>query len=302
MGDLLFLDEHRADPRVRARPNRLPLVTSLPSAAGGDVYQGYREHMLRRRRSPETIRLRLFYLRKFEAWIGGDLTAVKHDDLEGYIWSNPDWSPSTRQVITMTLRTFYRWANREGHLGEDPSRDLPPIRVHRRKQRIASDEAIRRAVQCDDISDRAMVLLAAECGLRVSEIATLHIDARDDDWLHIIGKGNQARWVHMEAELIDILDQLEATRMRHGFYFPGRTGARPIHTSTARTHIAAIVGSNPHSLRRRAGTVVYHRSGKDIRIAQEFLGHKTSATTEHYLEVGRDAMVVASRYTRIGAA
>lgn len=261
----------------------------------------YRQHMIRKRRSVNTIRLRLFYLEKFAAWYGRDLATAVHDDFEAYIFLNPDWSENTQQTATATLKSFYGWAHREGLLDQNPARDLAPIDVHRRPQAMASEAAIQHAIECDDISDRAMILLGAECGLRVTEIATLHLDNRDGAWLRIIGKGNHQRTLHMSPELCALLDEIERTRMRYGHYFPGKSGTSPIHPSTAWRHITAVLASNPHSLRRRAGTMVYRGSGHDIRLAQLFLGHASSTTTEIYLEIEEDDLAKAGDLTRIAA-
>lgn len=265
------------------------------------MIQQYRQHMIRKRRSSNTIRLRMFYLNKFAAWWGRDLADAEHDDFESYIYDDDDWSDNTRQVATSTLKSFYGWAHREGLIPQNPTRDLAAIDVHRRRQRIASEEAIQQAIECDDISDRAMVLLGAECGLRVTEIATLHRDNREGEWLRVVGKGNHQRVLHISPELADLLDQIEQTIMRHGWYFPGKSGIRPIHSSTAWRHITAVLDSNPHSLRRRAGTVIYRQSGHDIRLAQIFLGHAQSTTTELYLDIQDDDLIKAGDLTRIAA-
>jgi integrase len=265
------------------------------------MIEAYTAHLHRKNRAAGTIRLRLFYIEKFASWFGRDLALADDPDMRHYLAANRDWLPSTRSSATATLKAFYGWAHREGLLTQNPARDLPNVIVPRRRQPIASEEAIKEAVQCDDISDRAMVLLGAECGMRVNEIATLHRDNRDGDWLHVIGKGGVQRDLHVSPELAELLDHIETTTMRHGWYFPGRSGFRPIHVSTAWRHIRAVLASNPHSLRRRAGTVVYRRSGNDIRLAQTFLGHARSTTTEGYLEVGDDDLMHAGALARIAA-
>ncbi|MGN6200039.1 tyrosine-type recombinase/integrase, partial [Humibacter sp.] len=133
--------------------------------------------MRRRRLSEGTIRLRLHYLHHFAETT--DLATAQHDDLDAYVWSNPAWSSNTRAVVTATLKSFYRWAQRERLILVDPSRDLPAIDARRRRPRIATEEQILRAIRCDSLTDKAMIMLGAECGLRVNEIATLHRSARD---------------------------------------------------------------------------------------------------------------------------
>lgn len=294
-GTLLFMHQPTLALALGRRRNHSARVVSAP------MVTRYITHMKRMRRSPNTIRLRLFYLQKFSQWFGRDLATVTHDDLEAYIFANPRWSENTQQSATASLKSFYGWAAREGLVTPNPTRDLPNIIVHRVKHRMASEESIRAAIQCDDPADRAMVMLGAECGLRVAEIARLNREDRDGEWLRIIGKGNALRTPYMSPELCNLLDSIETTTMRHGNYFPGQSGRQPIHPSTAWRHITAVLHSNPHSLRRRAGTVVYRASGFDIRLAQEFLGHRQITTTEDYLEVTNRELINAASLTRLAA-
>lgn len=70
------------------------------------------------------------------------------------------------------------------------------------------------------------MLLAAECGVRLAEIASLHRTCRHDEYLRIVGEGNRQRHLHMTPELIELLDEIEATTMRHGNYFLGQSRTR----------------------------------------------------------------------------
>lgn len=263
------------------------------------MIEKYIEHMRRRRLSEGTIRLRLHYLNHFAETT--DLATAQHDDLDAYVWSNASWSSNTRAVVTATLRSFYRWAYRERLILIDPSRDLPAIDARRRRPRIATEDQIRDAIRCDSVMDKAMIMLGAECGLRISEIAALHRSNRDGEWLTIIGKGSKQRTLNLSPELMAVLGMIERTTMRHGWYFPGLNPHEHMHPSTAWRHITRILESNPHSLRRRAGTIVYRRSGNDIRLAQEFLGHRSPTTTAVYLDVGEDNLKLASSLTRLAA-
>ena len=264
------------------------------------MLNGYMQHMERKHRSPNTIRLRLFYLTKFAATVQ-DVRTANHHDFENFIHHNLAWSQNTQQTATASLKSFYGWAAREGILQLNPTRDLPSINVQRRRPRIASEIAIHAALACPSDTDRAMVMLGAECGLRVQEIATLNLRSRETEWLHVIGKGNHQRTLHLSPELAELLDLIEASSMRHGWYFPGRSGLQPIHVTTAWRHITTILESNPHSLRRRAGTIVYRSSGNDIRLAQLFLGHSQSTTTELYLDVQDDQLIRAGAFARLAA-
>lgn len=264
------------------------------------MIQQYTASMVRRRLSPNTIRLRLFYVHKFLCSVPDPLT-VGLSDLEAFLDAYPDWSENTQQSVIASLKSFYGWAHRANLITTNPAIDLIPVKVHRRSSPIATDEAIRRALLRATIAEQAMILLGAECGLRVSEIARLDRNSRDGDWLTIIGKGGVTRSVYMSPELAVILTMIERT-IRHGhYYFPGRSLGTHLHPSAVWRHIRNLVSINPHALRHRAGTVVYRNTGNDLRVTQEFLGHASSETTAIYVHVERDDLKRASAASRIAA-
>lgn len=258
--------------------------------------------MRRRRRAAGTIRLRLFYLEKFARFLEPRaLVEASTDDMYNFIDTNQQWAGGTQQSVVATLRSFYGWAHTKGHLREDPSEELWAEKVHRPPARIASEEAIRRSLDGATDEEQAMILLGAECGLRVAEIANLNHADRHGDFLTIIGKGNKQRTVHLSHELATLLTMIENTTMKFGNYFPGQYPRKPIHPSTAWRRITKILGSNPHSLRHRAGSVAYKKSGNDLRLAQVMLGHSSPVTTAIYVHVQDDDLRRASHATRIAA-
>lgn len=257
----------------------------------------YTRYLTRKRRAPRTIRLRVYWItRLMRKW--PNPLACTIDDLEAFIDSRP-WSPATQQTIVLSFRSFYRWAHETGLIPANPTFELANIRVVRSPSRIASESAIATAIEEAPLLDKAMILLGAECGLRVHEITKLHRDDRHGEWLRIVGKGGVLREVWLSPELAALLDEIEATRMRWGYYFAGKSGGH-MHETTVWRHISRWLGSNPHSLRHRAGTKVWRTTG-DIRVAQQFLGHARPETTAIYLHVERDDLARAGQATRIAA-
>jgi len=64
--------------------------------------------------------------------------------------------------------------------------------------------------------------------------------------------------------------------------------------------LSVLTNTNPHSLRHRAGTVVYRGTGNDLRLTQEFLGHTSPAITAIYVHVEREDLQRASEAARVG--
>jgi integrase len=247
-----------------------------------------------RRQTPATIRLRDVYLRQLAN--AHHLPLVTTTDLLDWI-SNPDWSHNTVNVAVSTVRAFYRWTHETGQTPTNPAEPLRRLAVPYRRPRIATDEHIDAGLATADIEMQAITLLGAECGLRVHEVAKLHTDDRRGEWLDIIGKGGQQRTVHMTPELQALLDELTTI---DGWYFPSPRGGH-ITPDAIRKRMRRHVGTNPHSLRHRAGTTVYRRTGNNLRLTQVFLGHRHPSTTAIYVHVHEDDLRAASAAARIAA-
>ena len=252
-----------------------------------------------RRLSPATVRLRSTYMSQL-AVDYFDLLSITTTQLRVWIAARPEWAPQTVNAATSTFRSFYRWAHEVGLLAVDPAAALRTVAVPSRKPRIATSEQIDAGLAAR-LEVRAMTLLGVECGLRVHEIAKLAKADRDDGWLTIIGKGGQQRTVHMSPELAGVLDELDAKAPGSPWYFPSRSRTGHVTTETLRVWSRHILGTNPHSLRHRAGTTVYRGTGNNLRVTQVFLGHRYPATTAIYVHVERDDLLAASAASRLAA-
>lgn len=273
----------------------------LPATNGGtNVIDKFIQAMRRRKLSENTIKLRMFYLRKLDAELVGGLPCASLSDLELFVDRWEHRSDATRQTVVAALRAFYSWAFRFGHIADNPATNLEGVRVRRKPARMASEEAIQRGLENGTLQEQAMVLLGAECGLRLEEIASLNTRDRDGEWLTIMGKGDYVREVPMSPELEAILDELEL-RAVAGYYFAGQKWGTHLHVTTVWRHIRNVTGTNPHSLRHRAGTTVYRKGGRDIRMTQTFLGHASLNTTAIYVHVERDDLMKAAAATRLAA-
>lgn len=271
-------------------------IVGIPHKGEATMLEQFEQHMNRRKLADNTIRLRLFYLKRFEE-DNPALAQVTTEDIEDYLESISHLSQNSQQSIIASLKVFYKWAAHTHQVAEDPTYYIPNVRIIRKQGRIASELSIYSALYEGTRSQQAMVRLGAECGLRVSEIAALHRSSRNEDWLTIVGKGGRQRTVHIGSELAEILDSIQRRGIRRGYYFPGGTNGH-LHQSTVWRHIRAVLGSNPHSLRHRAGTTVFNEGGKNIRMTQEFLGHSSPATTAIYVHVGMDELRQAGEAAR----
>jgi integrase len=254
----------------------------------------YKQYVQNETQSESTIRIRAHYIDRLAADL--DVTTATEPQLETWLRSH-GWSPTSINCALSSIRHFYRWAERYGHIPDNPTKWLRRVRVPRKVGRIADDAAIREACMRAPVATRIMLLLGAECGLRRSEIAAVHRDDFDGDWLYVVGKGGHQRTVNVSADLRELLD----IHPEEGWLFPKPDGSTHITGGAVYRRIQRVAQMNPHSLRHRAGTAVYRGTGNNLRVAQEFLGHASPEMTARYVHVTRTDLALASKAARLAA-
>jgi integrase/recombinase XerC len=111
-------------------------------------------------------------------------------------------APSTLRRQRATLRSFWRWANRNGYVAHDPSLNLDLVQLGTGERRpgrwLTADDALRLLDACEDgsergVRDHALVAVALLTGLRRAELAALPWRAVDltQRRLSVRGKGSK---------------------------------------------------------------------------------------------------------------
>lgn len=258
-------------------------------------------------RSPLTIDRRREHVSRF-AQHHADPFTITAADLIRWL-SRTDWSPAYKRGVRASLRSFYTWAHRFGHMPYDPSADLDPVRVRRTLPRPAPDDAVHIAMSRATDRTRLALALGLYAGLRRAEIAGLHTRDIGTDTLRIYGKGGHERIVPLHPELAAML-RAELNRRREGTTTP--TGWGPhcpapdgwlFPSDDPDTHLtprwmgtligqAMPPGWTAHTLRHRFATQAY-RGTHDLRAVQELLGHSKPEVTARYAAVDPAALTAA---------
>lgn len=181
---------------------------------------------------------------------------------------------------------------------------LSPSQVLKLKThcRLCAEEARLRGAR-REVRDWAMLHVALDAGLRVSEICALQIrDAiLDGDHASLIvrdGKGGKKRGVRMGSALRDHLTQFIEWKAALG---EATGGSAPLFVSTrggalTRTAVYRIfrkysdaVGIprrfSIHSCRHTYASLLYKASNFNLRLVQKQLGHRSIQTTQIYADV-----------------
>lgn len=235
----------------------------------------------------------------------GDVGTV---ELRGYVAAlhEAGYAKTTIARRLASLRSFFRFGQREGWTTSNPAKPLRNPRKERSLPHFLSSEDIERLLGAPPageplgLRDRAILEVLYSAGLRVSELAGLN-DADLDlpaGALRVRGKGRRERIAPVGSFAARALGAWLAVRRlspreKNGAgapVFTNKFGRRLTTRSVGRMlekHLR-VTGldrrTTPHTLRHSFATHLLDR-GADIRSVQELLGHKSLATTQIYTHV-----------------
>lgn len=146
-----------------------------------------------------------------------------------------------------------------------------------------------------NIKHKSILVILYSCGLRRSELINLAISDIDSKRMLIKvvnSKGNTDRYVQLAETTLLLLRQYFEKYKPARYLFEGTGGSRYsassvvsiVKEASLRAGISKVV--TPHTLRHSYAT--HHlEQGTDLRYIQEWLGHKSSKTTEIYTHVSK---------------
>lgn len=263
-----------------------------------------------------TIENRQKSLVPFFKWLstkGLSLSQVGLDELGAYQreCGRRGWKRTTILLQVDGLRAFFRYAASQGWASDVASGIAAP--------RIYSNEAIPEAPSWDDvrsllgnesgnapaqIRNRAMLLLFAIYGFRVSEVCHLRLEDLDWEKERIVVRRTKVRKAQeypLTCEVGEaILHYLKAVRphsrhrvvfltLRQPFRPLGRCGLSTMVKGRMRAVNARLTHSGPHALRHACATHLLSR-GLTLNEIGRHLGHASAAATRMYAKVDIPAL------------
>lgn len=269
-----------------------------------DLIEGWASAQRSAGRSPQTIDLRCYHVRRLHDAVGDvDPWSVTLDDVLDWT-GRQDWSWATRRSVRASLRGWWRWAVATGRTTVDVGARLPVVPVAQPMPRLADPAGVVIAMHEADERVLLMLRLAHGLGMRRGEVAQVHTDDLSRDlvgWsLHVHGKGSRDRVLPLDDSLARAIRRQAGTG--GGFAFPGEVDGHLSARWVGRLVARMLPGTDTmHSLRHSAATEV-HDATHDLRLVQRMLGHASLATTQAYVHVHDDALRTAlvGRSQRIG--
>jgi integrase/recombinase XerC len=217
-----------------------------------------------------------------------------------------------------SVRSFYRFLERDGRVSKNPAELLATPRIRRKMPAFLGVDAAAEVMAAPNESpaissaqrarDSVMLELLYGSGLRVSELAQLNLIDFDQSQglLRVLGKGRKERVVPLGSK----------ARAALIAYLPERNGLR--HPKSGEQHAQALLLSplgkrlgvrqiqrlvqrygalgagradlHPHALRHSCATHMLE-GGADLRAIQEMLGHSSLSTTQRYTHLSLNQLL-----------
>jgi integrase/recombinase XerD len=228
-------------------------------------------------------------------------------EIETYVAAG-GWAAATVARKIAALRSFHEFLRRRGLAGDNPAL---PVQAPRRSRplpdvlAVEEVEALLKAPSGEtpqSVRDRAMLEMAYATGLRVTELVRLALEEVDleEGFVRIVGKRQRERIVPFgrkaKEALVRYLDGARpgfARGRSERAVFVSRLG-RPFTRAgywkllRGYARAAGITQPvSPHTLRHSCATHLLE-GGCDLRVVQEFLGHRSIETTQIYTHLDRN--------------
>jgi len=220
---------------------------------------------------------------------------------EIYLANERKLAPGSIHIAVSALRFFFNVTLERDWVPEEV---LPLPKKPQKLPVILSPEEMQHFLGC--VPNRKHHAILATCyaaGLRISE--AVHLKSADIDSQRMVirveqGKGQKDRYVMLSPKLLEILRAYWKMYRPKEWLFPGDRAHQPITRDAvgqacAKAHALSGLSKpvTPHSL-RHAFAVHLLEAGADIRTIQLLLGHRSLATTAHYLRIATNRVCATS--------
>lgn len=238
------------------------------------------------------------------------LDGVRRDDVVDFLACLYRQKLESKTVARhlVTLRSFFRFAQIQERISEDPTVNMESPKIRRSLPGYLRLEEVERLLQQPDgktalgLRDRAMLEVLYSTGLRVSELTSLRVSDLDTKvgCVRCIGKGDKERIVPVGRKALAMVEKYlrdarpELLRLGKAgpspYLFVNRRGAKISRVGVWKVLSAygkragLRVSLTPHMLRHSFATHLLER-GADLRSVQLMLGHSDISTTQIYTHV-----------------
>ena len=203
------------------------------------------------------------------------------------------------QRLLSSVRSLFRFLNRQNILEDNPAKLLSAPRVSRKLPVTLDTDQVNALLNASDddplaLRDQAMLELFYSSGLRLSELVGLNLNSFEEDLqrVRVLGKGSKERilpvgrkareaiqlWLSARVTL-PVKDEQALFLSKHGQRISHRQVQNRVKRQAREQGMPTSV--HPHMLRHSFASHMLESSG-DLRAVQELLGHSDISTTQIY--------------------
>ncbi len=206
------------------------------------------------------------------------------------------YRPRTLARKLSSLRSFFKFLNREGYIKENPALLIQTPKLDKLLPKFLTEQQMNELIESPKLTDkfgqrdRAILETLYSAGIRVSELVGLNVENIDfiSNLIKVAGKGKKERLTPIGDKALEaIRDYLDHRKHKSSTVFLNKNGTRLSAKSVCDiTHkYIKLTSTNqnisPHVLRHSFATHLLNR-GADLRSVQELLGHVNLSTTQVY--------------------
>ena len=260
-------------------------------------------------RSPLTIQNYTKYINMALDYIGKPENEITYMDLVDWKNSFTNLKPNSQNIRISAIKSYFSFLKKAGIVISNPAEELEKQKVRdcdvKQKPYIEAHYLRDMVNNARTIRDKAIILLFATTGLRVSELTGITLEqyknmsGNDGRELTIVGKGNKTRRVYINDETKMAIDCYLTTRPRseHGNLFLSFQGGL-IHSNNLSQTLKTVAKNAGypqwqdicnHALRSAFATTKAEQ-GVPLTTIQSAMGHARLETTLIYIKRNQGAI------------
>lgn len=265
-------------------------------------------------RSPLTIKNYTKYINMALDYIGKPESEITYMDLVNWKNSFANLKPNSQNIRISAIKSYFSFLKKADILTSNPADELEKQKVRdcdvKQKPYIEAHYLRDMVNVARTIRDKAIILLFATTGLRVSELTNITLDdyknmnGQNNRELTITGKGNKSRKVYIVDEVKDMIDNYLKARpiSEYNNLFLSFSGG-PIHSNNLSQTLKSVAKKAGfpmwndicnHALRSAFATT-QAENGTALTTIQAAMGHAKLETTLIYIKRNQNSINNAIR-------
>lgn len=270
--------------------------------SNGKLLKSYEEHLYLIGYSKETIAHKKVHHRYYQSWLGQiKVSEIGEFEIKAYysylqlVKSNINLR--TINLYMSSLDKFYSWCCEQGYCRVQPFARIKLLKSEELgSRRPLSQDEIRSLYQsCESKEEKLLLVFCYGCGLRASEVQNLKVgDVLTAKSMVLVssGKNNRRRYVPIKGKHLELISAyiLEKDLLNQDYLFVYKRSQKSQYLLRKLFRdLQERIGISPskYSLHHLRHSIASHlvESGVNIRLVQQFLGHRNLETTQAYVSI-----------------